>query len=82
MPHESSRLPSNMLYSAIGADTLCIAEAKNNPDSFCSTVKSLMFRMIKQGAHNDKLSNDLKLFGTKIELKSRIKLKMLQNFCL
>ena len=44
-----------MLYSAIGADILRIAKANNAANSFYSVVKSLIFKMVKQNAHNDKL---------------------------
>ena len=54
MPYKSSNLPSNMFYSAIGANTLCIAKANNNHDSFYSSVKQLILRIIKQDAENDK----------------------------
>ena len=34
MPYRSSNIPSNMFYSSIGAETLIIARASNNPDCF------------------------------------------------
>ena len=46
-----------MFYSETGAKTLFIGKGNNNPDWFYSYVKPLIFRMIKQGAHNDKLTN-------------------------
>ena len=60
IPYKSSNLPSNRFYSAIGAETLPIAKANDNANSFCLSLKLLIFRMVKQGAQNDKLSNVLK----------------------
>ena len=33
MPDKSSNVPSNIVYSAIGAESLGIARASNNPES-------------------------------------------------
>ena len=56
-PYKSSHLPSSMFYSAIGAEPLRIVKPNNNANLFYSSVKPLIFGMIKQGAHSDKLSN-------------------------
>ena len=52
-----------MFYSATGAGTLCIAKANNNAKQFYTCVSQLIFTVIKQGAHNDKLSNKLIFFN-------------------
>ena len=70
MTYKSNNLPCNMFYSAIGAGTLCIAKANNNVKQFYPCVSPLIFTMIKQGAHNDKLSNKL-IFLTDINLLPR-----------
>ena len=57
MPYKSSNLPSNIFYSAIGAETLRIAKASNNADSFFSAVQPLLTRMMKQGANRHRLSH-------------------------
>ena len=62
MPYKSSNLPSNIFYSAIGAEILRIARASNNGDAFYSSVKPLIFRMMKQGANNHRLSNIIQKF--------------------
>lgn len=62
MPFKCSNLPSNIFYSAIGAETLRIARASNNAISFSSSVKPLVHRMQKQGAQHDRVINVLKKF--------------------
>ena len=51
-PYKSSHLPSSMFY-----EPLRIVKPNNNANLFYSSVKPLIFGMIKQGAHSDKLSN-------------------------
>ena len=48
MPDKSSTVPSSIVYSATGAESLRIARASNNPEWF-STVVKLIACMIKQG---------------------------------
>ena len=57
MPYKSSNLPTSIFYSAIGAETLRIARASNNADSFFSAVQPLLTRMMKQGANRHRLSH-------------------------
>ena len=59
MPYRSSNIRSNMVYSSIGAETLRIASACNNPDCFSLSVKALAIRMFKQGACKEKLNDVL-----------------------
>ena len=42
MPDKSSNVPSSINYSAIGAESLRIARASNNPESFSTAVKPLI----------------------------------------
>ena len=42
MPDKSSNVPSVIVYSAIGAESLRIARASNNPKSFSTAIKPLI----------------------------------------
>ena len=65
MPYKSSNIPSNIFYSSICAETLRIARASNNSNSFSSSIKPLVTCMLKQGAYKEKLSNTLRKFFNK-----------------
>ena len=41
MPDKSSNVPSGIVYSAIGTESLKISRASNNPESFSTAIKSL-----------------------------------------
>ena len=58
-PSASLEYHTYSFYSAIGAETIRIAKANNKADLFDLSVKPLIFKVIKQDAHNDKLSNIL-----------------------
>ena len=45
MPDKSSNVPSSIVYSAIGAESLKISGANNNAESFFTTIKPLIARM-------------------------------------
>ena len=45
-----------MFCSSIGAETLRIARASDNPDCFYLSIKPLFIRMLKQGACKEKLN--------------------------
>ena len=49
MPGKSSNAPSSIVYSAIGAESLRIARASNNPESFSTTIEPLIARVSRQG---------------------------------
>ena len=49
MPGKSSNLRSSSAYSAICAESLRIARASNNPESFFTAIKTLITRMSRQG---------------------------------
>ena len=40
MSDKSSNVPSSTVYSAIGAESLRIARASNNPESFSTSIKT------------------------------------------
>ena len=48
MSDKSSNVPSSIVYSAIGAESLRIARASNNPESFFTAIKPLISRTSKQ----------------------------------
>ena len=49
MPDKSSNVPSSIVYSAIGAESLRIARVSNNPESFSTAIKPLISQMSRQG---------------------------------
>ena len=49
MPDKSSNVPSSIVYSSIGAESLRIARASNNPESFSTAIKPLIARMSTKG---------------------------------
>ena len=65
MPEKSSNLPSSILYSAIGAESLRIARASNNPESFSTEIKPLIARMSKQWVSNEKINSSIQNFLNK-----------------
>ena len=54
MPDQSSNVPSSIVYSAIVAESLRIARASNNPESFSTAIKPLIARMSRQGVSTEK----------------------------
>ena len=64
MPDKSSNVPSSIVYSAISAESLRIARASNNPESFSTSVKPLIARMSRQGVSLGKRNSSvLKCFN-------------------
>ena len=60
---KTCNVPSNIVYSAIGAESLRIARASNNPESFCTAIKPLIARMNRQGLSIGKRNSSiLKIF--------------------
>ena len=45
MPEKSSDVTSIIVYSANGAESLRIARASNNPESFSTAIKPFIARM-------------------------------------
>ena len=64
-----------MFSSEIGANALSIVKAINHVALIYSSLKPLIFRMIKQAAHNDN-SQLLKNVFIRHRFISKIKLKM------
>ena len=64
MLDKSSNVPSSIVYSVIGAESLRIARASNNPESFSTAIKPLIARMSRQGVSIGKInSSSLKSFN-------------------
>ena len=57
MPDKSSNVPFSIVYSAIGAESLRIARASNNPESFSTAIKPLTARMSRQGVSIGKIDS-------------------------
>ena len=51
MPDKSSNVPSSIVYAAIDVESLRIARASNNPESFSTAIKPLIACMSRQGIH-------------------------------
>ena len=54
VPDKSSDVPSSTGCSAIGAESLRIARANKNPESFSTAVKPLITRISWQGFSTEK----------------------------
>ena len=65
IPDKSSNLLSSIVYSAIGAESLKIARASNNPESFSTAIKPLIARMSTQGVSIEKINNVILKFFNK-----------------
>ena len=57
IPDKSINVPSSIVYSAIGAESLRIAGASNNPESFSIASKPLIARMSRQGVSIGKINS-------------------------
>ena len=57
MPGKSSNIQSSIVYSANGAESLRIAKASNNPESFSTAIKPLISCMSRQGVSNGKINS-------------------------
>ena len=65
MPDKSSNVLSSTVYSAFGAESLRIARASNNPESFSTTIKPLIARMSRQGVSIGKINSFVLKFFNK-----------------
>ena len=64
MPGKSNNVPFSKVYSAIGAESLRIARASNNPESFSTAMKPLIACMSRQGVSIGKINSSiLKIFN-------------------
>ena len=65
MPDKSSNMPSSVVYSAIGAESLRIATASNNPESFSTAIKPLIAHVSRQGVSVGKINSCILKFFNK-----------------
>ena len=65
MPDQSSNVRSSIVYSTIGAESLRIARASNNPESFSTAIKPLIARMSRQGVSIGKINSSILKFFNK-----------------
>ena len=59
MPDKSSIVSSTIVYSAIGAESLRITRASNNPESFSTAIKPPIARMSRQGVSIGKIISSI-----------------------
>ena len=59
MPDKSSNVPSSIVYSAIDAESLRIARASNNLESFSTAIKPLIAHMSRQGGSIGKINSSI-----------------------
>ena len=57
MPDKSNNIPFSIVYSATGAESLRIARASNNPESFSTAIKPLIACMSRQGVSIGKIKS-------------------------
>ena len=62
MTDKSSNVTSSIVYSAIVAESLRIARASSNPESFSTSIKPLIARMSRQGVSIRKINNFIQNF--------------------
>ena len=65
MSDKSSNVPSSIVYSAIGAESLRIARASNNPESFSTAIKPLIARMSRHWVSIGKINSFILKFFNK-----------------
>ena len=65
MPEKSSNVPSSIVYSAIGAESLRIARASINPESFSTAIKPLIAFMSRQRVSIGKINSSILIFFNK-----------------
>ena len=65
MPGKSKNVPFSKVYSAIGAESLRIARASNNPESFSTAMKPLIDCMSRLGVSIGKINSSILKFFNK-----------------
>ena len=65
MSDKSGNVPSSIVYSAIGAESLRIARASNNPESFYTAVKPLIAQISRQAVSIGKINSSILKFFNK-----------------
>ena len=68
MPDKSSNVQSSIVYSANGAESLRIAKASNNPESFSTAIKPPISCMSRQGVSIGKINSSILKFFNKHHL--------------
>ena len=64
-PDKSSNVPSSIAYSAFGAESLRIAKARNNPESFSTAIKPLTASVSRQRVSIGKINSSTLKFLNK-----------------
>ena len=59
MPDKSRNESSRIVYSAIGVESLRIARASDNPESFSTAIKPVIARMSRQGVSIGKINSSI-----------------------
>ena len=59
IPDKSSKVPSSIVYSAIGAESLRNDRASNNPESSSTAIKPLTVCMSRQVVSIGKINNSM-----------------------
>ena len=73
MPFILSNMPSTIFYSSIGAEILRISRVSNNGHNFIAASRTLLTRMISQGARQHRLLLILKkIYGRNISTFSHV----------
>ena len=72
MPDKSSNVPSSIVYSVIAAESLRIASAGNNPESFSTALKPRIARMSRQEVSIGKILDFNNVCQSKQELLNLI----------
>ena len=57
MPDKSSNVPSRIVYSVIGTESLRIDKPSNNAESFSTAIKPLIAYMSRQGVSIKKMNS-------------------------
>ena len=65
MPDKSSNVTSSIVYSAIGTESLRIARASNNPESFSKAIRPLIAHMRRHGVSTGKINSSILKFFNK-----------------
>ena len=65
MSDKSSNVPFRIVYSAIGAESLKIARASNNGESFSTSIKPLIAPMSRQWVSIGKINSSILIFFNK-----------------
>ena len=65
MLDKSSNVSSSIVYFAIGAESLRIARASNNPESFSTAIKPLIAHMSRQEVSIGKMNSSIVIFFNK-----------------